>query len=285
MKVLVTGATGFIGSHVIPELLKSDVGVIATSNNPEAAKKAGWFERVKFIEFDLGKAAEKNDLFAFFDSPDKMIHLAWENLPNYKELFHLEKNLFIDYFFLKKIITDGLNDLSVAGTCLEYGMTDGEKNEEMVTDPKFPYPMAKDFLRKMLEQLRIKTGFSLKWIRLFYIFGKGQSEKSLYTMMENAVKNDDKEFKMSGGEQLRDFLPVEKIAENIVKISLQDKIDGIINCCSGDPRTVKSFVEDYFKEKKKDIKLITGHYPYPDYEPFRFWGDTKKLNSILNSEK
>ena len=92
--------------------------------------------------------------------------------------------------------------------------------------------------------------------------------------------NGDKEFKMSGGEQLRDFLPVEKVADNISKFSLQDSVTGIINCCSGQQQSVRKFVEDYFASKGKEIKLVLGHYPYPAYEPFAFWGDVNKLNSV-----
>ena len=44
---------------------------------------------------------------------------------------------------------------------------------------------------------------------------------------------------MSGGEQERDYLPIEKVAEYIVTIALQDNISGIINCCSGKPIKVK----------------------------------------------
>ena len=87
---------------------------------------------------------------------------------------------------------------------------------------------------------------------------------------------------MSGGEQLRDYLPVEKVAEYIVKISLQDKIGGVINCCSGEPIPIRKLVENYLIEKNKNIKLNLGYYPYPEYEPMAFWGDTNKLNKVIN---
>lgn len=281
MKVLVTGATGFIGNYLIKELLKNNVDVIATSENTAAAKTSGWYDKVEFIEFDLNKSIDgKENLFKYFNSPDKVIHLAWENLPNYNELFHFEKNLFANYNFLKKLVIDGLKDLTVTGTCLEYGMKNGCLDETMTADPKNPYAIAKDTLRKFLEQLQSKNDFVLKWVRLFYIYGKGQSEKSLYSLLENAVNNNDSEFKMSPGDQIRDYLPVEEVANNLVTISLQDKVTGIINCCSGKPTSVKRFVEDYFSLKEKKIKLITGFYPYPDYEPFAFWGDSVKLNSV-----
>ncbi|MEP7145902.1 MAG: NAD-dependent epimerase/dehydratase family protein, partial [bacterium] len=242
MKVMVTGASGFIGDQIIRYLLKKNIEVIASSYDQKKARTFEWFDKVKFLEFDINDSSGyKNNLFEYFASPDKLIHLSWENLPNYKELFHFEKNLFSDYCFLKKLISDGLKDLTVAGTCLEYGMVNGCLKESLTADPKNPYAIAKDTLRKFIEQLNNENKFSFKWIRLFYIYGKGQSDKSLYSQMEKAVLNNSKEFRMSGGEQLRDFLPVEKVSENLTEISLQNTITGIINCCSGQPQSVRSF--------------------------------------------
>ncbi len=87
---------------------------------------------------------------------------------------------------------------------------------------------------------------------------------------------------MSGGEQERDYLPVEKVAEYIVAVALQNDVNGIINCCSGKPIKIKELVTNYLKENNADIKLNRGYYPYPDYEPMSFWGDDTKLKQILN---
>jgi dTDP-6-deoxy-L-talose 4-dehydrogenase (NAD+) len=85
---------------------------------------------------------------------------------------------------------------------------------------------------------------------------------------------------MSGGEQLRDYLPVEVVAENIVKIALQNKIQGIINNCSGQPISIRRLVEEYLQKTGAKIDLNLGYYPYPTYEPHAFWGCTKKLERI-----
>jgi dTDP-6-deoxy-L-talose 4-dehydrogenase (NAD+) len=87
----------------------------------------------------------------------------------------------------------------------------------------------------------------------------------------------DKIFNMSGGEQLRDYLPVEIAAENIVKITLQNKLQGIINNCSGKPISIRRLVEEYLKTNEKNIELNLGYYPYATYEPFAFWGCINKL--------
>jgi dTDP-6-deoxy-L-talose 4-dehydrogenase (NAD+) len=177
-----------------------------------------------------------------------------------------------------------LPDLTVTGTCFEYGMQEGCLSENMAVHPNNPYGKAKNELRIKLEALKDKYSFHLKWVRLFYMYGEGQHPNSLLSQLENAIREGKSSFDMSGGEQVRDYLPVEKVAQNIVSVALQQKVEGIINNCSGIPVTVKQLVEEYLEQKHKKIKLNFGVYPYPDYEPMRFWGDTGKLKMILADE-
>jgi len=282
MKILVTGATGFLGNYLINDLLTHGIEVIATSRSEDKARTCNWFPQVEYVPFDINDSEKTDvDLFQYFKLPDKLIHLAWEGLPNYKELFHIERNLIPNYYFLKRMIEGGLKDITVTGTCFEYGMQSGCLSESSPSDPQNPYAIAKDSLRRFITVLNAKEQFSFKWVRLFYMYGKGQSDKSLFTQLEKAVANGDKEFNMSGGEQIRDFLSVEEVVTNIRKIALTNANIGIINCCSGKPQTVKSFVENYLSSKGKSIKLNLGYYPYPDYEPMEFWGDASKLNKLI----
>jgi len=284
MKVLVTGSCGFIGNYVIKELIKrNDFSIIATDINTKKAKNFEWFKDVRFIECNLNN--KKENFFAFFENPDYLIHLAWEGLPNYNEIYHFERNYITNYHFIKNMVINGISDVSAIGTCLEYGLKEGCLSENLIANPITPYGLAKDTLRKSLEILTNKINFNFKWIRLFYIFGKGQNPKSLLPQLEKAIEDNIKVFNMSGGEQLRDYLSVEKVAEYIVKISLQNKINGIINCCSGNPISIRKLVENYLKERGKNIKLNLGYYDYPNYEPMAFWGDNKKLKLIIKDYK
>ncbi len=284
MKVLVVGSTGFIGSHIMEYLCrntKNDINIIATTRNIEKAKKFTWFndKKVNIIEFDILQT--NSDAYDRLKRPDIMIHLAWDGLPDYKNISHIERNLFENYFFIRDMIHGGLKDLTFTGTCFEYGIKNGPLSEDMETDPITPYAVAKDSLRRFLQELQKIKNFNLKWLRLFYVYGNRQSPKSLLSQLDKAINNNEKVFNMSGGEQLRDYLPVEKLSEYIIKVAFQNKITGIINCCSGKPISIRNLVENYIKEKNADIKLNFGYYPYLDHEPMAFWGDDSKLRNIL----
>jgi dTDP-6-deoxy-L-talose 4-dehydrogenase (NAD+) len=284
-KVLVTGASGFIGNYVVQRLLQMNCSVIATSANEQKAKQYEWFESVRYIPFDFSEISEVVDYYNFFEKPDRLIHLAWEGLPNYKSLFHIEENLPRHFTFLKNLIGGGLPDLTITGTCLEYGLQEGTLSEDMPCFPSNPYAIAKDSLRKFVEELTKTRPINFKWIRLFYLYGKGQNPNSLLSQLDKAVKAGEALFNMSGGEQVRDYLPVEEVAFIIATSALQESVTGIINCCSGEPVSIRKFVEDYCKENKISIKLNLGYYPYTDYEPMRFWGDTQKLKDMMEAAR
>ncbi len=278
MKILVTGATGFIGNHLIERLLSKNHFVIATSSSFNKAVKFSWFSKVKYIEYDLSQNHNVN-LFDFFDKPDLLIHLAWKGLPNYENLIHIEYNLMDQYFFLKNLINGGLKKVAVTGTCFEYGFVNGEISANTTTYPQNSYAISKDTLRKFLFELQKVYYFELKWLRLFYLYGEGQSPSSLYSQLIENINNNADFFNMSLGEQIRDFSYIKDAIEQIISISVNTEGTFIENICSGCGVSVRSFVEKIIEEKKSNIKLNLGYYKYSPLEPFEFWG--KKSNSIL----
>lgn len=280
MKILVTGATGFIGNHVIRCLLENakDHDIIATSANPEKAGTFDWFDKVTYVSCDFHK--EKVNFFEKFNRPEVVIHLAWSGLPNYSAPFHIEENLPANLAFLINFIENEVKKIAVAGTCCEYGLLEGCLAEDMPSNPVTMYGLAKDTLRRSLELLTVNRAVMLNWIRIFYLYGPGQNSKAIIPLLEHAIQCGEKVFNMSGGAQLRDYLPVEQAAGYICKIALQDKIPGIVNCCSGTPISIKNLIENRIKELHADIALNPGYYPYPDYELMEFWGDDRKLRII-----
>lgn len=278
VKVAVTGASGFVGRHVLAELSKNQADIIAVTRDAKRLQAVP--SGVRVVQMDI--ASPGGDCFTQIGSPDVLIHLAWDGLPNYKSLHHIESELPKQYLFLKTLIEAGLPSLFVAGTCFEYGMQSGELAEDVKPAPNNSYSYAKDALHQQLEFLKASKPFNLIWGRLFYMFGEGQSVTSIYSQLKDAVIRGDSVFNMSGGEQLRDYLPVTEVAQKIVQLALSDRADsGVVNVCSGKPVSVRRLVEQWLEENGWQIKLNLGHYPYPDYEPLAYWGDAAKLDTVL----
>ena len=204
--------------------------------------------------------------------PDVLIHLAWGGLPNYKSLHHFDFELPKQYFFLRSLVNQGLKFIVVTGTCFEYGMQYGGLSSDISTHPTNPYGFAKDALRSQLQYLQLHYPFKLIWARLFYLYGPGQSKNSLLSQLEHAVSTGEKQFKMSGGEQLRDYLLVSEVANQLITLAKQKPHDRTLNICSGKPQSVRTIVENHIKNNNWNIDLDLGHFPYPDYEPMAFWG-------------
>jgi len=276
MRVAVTGATGFVGRHVVARLLERGHAVVASARNDERARAMPWIERVDFIRCDLHE--DFRPLLAA--DADALIHLAWPGLPNYRDYFHVDRNLVADIRFLKAAVDRGWRQLMVAGTCLEYGMRYGPLTEDMATSPTTPYGFAKDALRKALQLLQKESPFVLQWMRLFYMYGDGQNPASLLGQLNKAIDEGRATFDMSMGDQLRDYLPVEQVAVNFVLALENPQCEGVINCCSGKPISVIDLVSQRCRARASPIELNRGHYPYPDYEPLAFWGVPSKLAGL-----
>lgn len=212
---------------------------------------------------------------------DAVVHLAWPGLPNYGDLSHFEDTLPTQYRFLKSLVEGGVRQLLVTGTCFEYGMQNGALREDAPTVPASPYALAKDVLRRFLESLQRTHPFTLQWARLFYIYGEGQNPGSLLAQLDRAVDNGDAVFNMSGGEQLRDYLPVKAVASRLAALLERRQVNGIVNICCGRPVSVRRLVERHLAERNARIRLNLGHYPYPEYEPLAFWGDGERFEAIM----
>ena len=268
LKIAVTGATGFIGRHVITELLKHNVEIIATYHVKKNVERHS--SRLSWLPLDISKPSD--NIFSKIGRPDVLIHLSWSGLPNYNSPHHYEEELHNQYVFLKNMIVGGLKSVVVAGTCFEYGMQSGALSVDIETKPMNSYSFAKDSLRKQLEFLKLEHEYKLIWARLFYMYGDGQSELSLLPQLRKAVKERRNSFKMSGGEQLRDYMHINKVAVSLVKLAFHEKFSGLVNICSGEPKSIRSIVEEWISENVWKIKLELGYYPYPEYEPMEFWG-------------
>lgn len=281
MKVLVTGATGFVGRHLVAELVAAVHEVTAVARHPGRLAEMQWRDAVRFIACDV-HADDVTAILAF--APDVLVHLAWPGLPNYRQAFHFERNLPADYRFLKRMVEGGVGQILVAGTGAEFGMLSGALAEDGATAPVNAYGIAKDSLRHFLQHLQLCRPFVLQWVRLFHMYGPGQNPESLLAQLDMAIDEKAASFDMSGGEQLRDYLPVQEVARRISLLVSRPDINGVINCCSGTPISVRRLVESRIAERGAALEMNLGVYPYPDYEPIAYWGRVGKLAALLDLE-
>lgn len=276
----VTGASGFVGRHVVRALGLAGAEVVAISRASSVRIDP---PGTKVVLMDMAEC--DSDPFLRMGRPDTLIHLAWEGLPNFRAERHLDTELPVQKAFLEACIRSGLKHLIVTGTCLEYGMQAGVLHESLTTNPITTYGKAKDLLRCELERLQEQHEFGLTWLRMFYVYGAGQAPTSLYSQLRNAVATHSRTFAMSPGDQIRDFMPVEDAAGDIAQLALLGVDGGILNLCSGQPDTVVNMVQRWLRTWNASLELQLGIYGYPDYEPFAFWGARTKLDELLETSK
>lgn len=280
--VLVTGATGFVGRHLVAALLARGMTVRAVARRLEVARQMPWFDSVEFIQADVH--ADDLDVTALTAGIDTLAHLAWPGLPNYQALVHFERTLPADYRFIKNVVAEGVGQVMVTGTCFEYGLQSGPLSEQTAARPNTPYGLAKHTLRLFLEALQREQPFTLQWARLFYLHGSGQNPNSLLASLDRAIDAGDTSFNMSAGDQLRDYLAIEDAAGWLARLLAQPGLNGVINCCSGQPVSVRALVEQRLRQRHSSIALNLGHYAYSAHEPMAFWGVNERLRQLAGEE-
>ena len=254
----------------------------AVARNIEAARALPWFNDVEFVAADI---QDPNlDVPALTEGIDFIAHLAWTGLPNYQALFHFERNLPLDYAFLKRVVEAGVNQVLVTGTCFEYGLQSGPLSEAVAAQPNTPYGLAKHTLRLFLEALQRERPFTLQWARLFYLHGEGQNPNSLLASLDRAIDAGDPQFNMSAGDQLRDYLEISQAASLLASLIARRDVEGVINCCSGQPVSVRALVEQHVRQRQSSIALNLGHYGYSAHEPMAFWGVAQRISQLAGEE-
>lgn len=273
-KILVTGATGYIGAHVVKVLLKKGYHVIASSLSYE-----GLDSRVERSSVPIF-SGQKN-IYQALGKPDVCIHLAWQDGFVHNSPAHMA-NLSKHVQFCYNMMESGLPMLSVMGTMHEVGYWEGKIDENTPCNPLTQYGIAKNALRQSLLLFAKTTSCALHWLRAFYITGDDFKSNSIFSKIVRAVKEGKKEFPFTMGKNKYDFIDVDTLAEMIVAASVQSRINGIINVCTGKPISLAERVEKFILENNYDIKLNYGIFPDRPYDSPGVWGDPQKIDAILN---
>lgn len=273
--VLVTGAGGYIGRHVVTALLDGGYEVTAIVRN---RSRSAVDERAQLVQADVLDPAL--DVTTLTDQqPAAVVHLAWQdgfahNAPSHMML------LSAHYAFLSKIVDWGVGRLSVLGTMHEVGYWEGAIDAETPTNPLSLYGIAKDALRKAaFTSLADKT--SLTWLRCYYIYGDDRNNNSIFTRLLEAHDHGRTTFPFTSGKNKYDFIKVEELGRQIATVVSTPDLQGIINCGTGTGVSLADTVESFIQENDLGISLEYGKFPDRPYDSPGVWGDATLIRSLM----
>lgn len=276
MKVLVTGAGGYMGSHVVKQLLNMGVTVIANDFNLDRVDS-----RAQKVAMDI---FGEDNIFSKLEEPDVCLHLAWKDGFIHNSNAHMEE-LSKHYKFIKNMTDSGLKQIAVMGSMHEVGYHVGPIDENVPCNPVSMYGIAKDALRRSIFLLLKDKEVTVQWLRAYYIYGDDKYSNSIFGKIIRAEEEGQREFPFTTGKNKYDFIHVNDLAYMIASCVVQNKIDGIINCCTGEPVSLAEKVESFIKEHNLNIRLKYGAYPDRPYDSPEVWGDNTKIKSILSEQK
>lgn len=273
MKVLVTGANGYLGQGIVKSLLDRGAEVIATD------QKTGLIDpRASIVQCNLFSV---NNPFEFFEKPDILLHLAWrDGFVHYSDA-HIQ-DLPLHYAFLKSFAKSDLKKIAVAGSMHEIGFFEGSIKEDTPCHPITPYGISKNALRELARMLCTQEKKEFMWLRGYYIVGNSKYGSSIFSKITSAEEEGKKEFPFTLGQNQFDFIDYDEFCRQVAEAVIQDEIQGIINICSGHPEKLADRVERFIKENGYSIQLKYGAFPDRPYDSKAVWGDSTKIDKIMS---
>ena len=271
MKVVVTGASGYIGRHVVDALIKMHHEVIAVD-----MINKGINTDAKFLSLDIFS----DDIYNKLGRPDACIHMAWKDGFNHASDAHMGM-LSKHYAFIKNMIDGGVKYLSVMGTMHEIGYYEGCVDENTPTNPLSMYGIAKNALRQSSLLLAEKSNTALMWLRAYYILGDDSNNNSIFSKITQMEHEGKASFPFVSGKNKYDFINVDELAKQIAIASTQSEVTGIINCCSGKPVSLADKVNEFIEKNHFSIRPDYGKFPERPYDSPAIWGDNTKINLMM----
>lgn len=273
MKVLVTGANGYLGLGIVQKLLDDGIEVIAADYNTSRCDKRAQCESCDLFEIV--------DPYNYFGQPDVVLHLAWQDGFVHNSDRHMD-NIPLHHKFLKKMFESDVKRVAVMGSMHEIGFYEGSIDENSMCNPMSLYGIAKNTIRNDAEYLAKFNNKKMQWLRGYYIVGNTSYGCSIFSKIMQAVEIGKKEFPFTMGLNQFDFLDYEKFCEQVVATIEQDDVTGIINICSGRPEKLADRVERFIVENNLDIKLEYGAFPDRPYDSKAVWGNNSKIRQIMD---
>jgi len=242
-RILLTGASGFVGKQVLKHLSAHDVRLTLILRED----KESFFSKYPAVD----SVILTQDLFSesvewwanILNGIDIVIHLAWYVEPD--SYLHAPQNLDClngSLNLTRGAVLAGVKRFVGIGTCFEYDLSQGVLSTETRLKPLTLYASAKASLYICLSSWLSTHSVEFSWCRLFYLYGEGEDERRLTPYVHKQLKNGEA-VNLTSGKQIRDYLNVFIAGKKIAETALSHQI-GPINICSGIPVTIREYVEN-----------------------------------------
>ncbi len=275
MKILVTGANGYLGQGIVRSILNNGHCVVATDFNTQFVD-----ERAERIVCNL---FEVDNPYSFFGEPDVLLHLAWRDGFVHYSSAHID-DLPKHYAFIKKMVDGGIQQVAVMGSMHEIGFFEGSINESTPCHPTTPYGIGKNALRDLTQMICKQKNIVFQWLRGYYIVGNSKFGSSIFSKITAAVDEGKTEFPFTLGQNQYDFIDYPDFCAQVAAVVGQKNEQGIINICSGKPEKLADRVERFIKENGYRIKLQYGAFPDRPYDSKAIWGNDTKIRKIMENQ-
>lgn len=271
MKILVTGANGYLGKGVVKQLLDDNINVIATDFAEDKIDT-----RATIKTADIFKIS---DPYEYFEKPDALLHMAWRDGFVHSSINHIN-DLPKHYEFICKMVDSGVKKVAAMGSMHEIGFFEGSINEATPCNPQSLYGISKNALRRLLELKCKEKNTIFQWLRGFYIVGNTEDGSSIFSKIVQANHKGAVDFPFTMGLNQFDFLDYDVFCKYVSDSVEQDEVTGIINICSGRPEKLADRVERFIKENSFNVKLKYGAFPDRPYDSKAIWGDDFKIRMV-----
>ena len=277
-KIVITGANGYIGSHLTKEMLDAGYEVTAIDINNGRIDSRANYKNIDLYNPDT-------DLYTELGKPDIVMHFACKDVPVHNSLYHVEY-IYKNFLMIKKLIDSGLKHIVTVGSMHDVGYWEGAIDENTPTNPRTFYGVSKDTLRRLVEIYTSDKDVCYQHLRFYYTYGDDeQSSGSIFSKILQMSKEGKDMFPFTDGKNKFDYIEIHELAKQIRMAVEQNEICGIINCCSGEPVAIGEMVDNFIKNHHLKIKPQYGAYPKRAYDSPAVWGDNSKIKKIMEQHK
>ncbi|MER2129847.1 NAD-dependent epimerase/dehydratase family protein [Leuconostoc lactis] len=276
MKILVTGANGFLGRGIVDEIIKTGHTVVAAGF--ETNKVSSDAIRINGDMFEVA------DPYEYYGQPDVLLHLAYKDGFVLNSEAHMQ-NLVQHATFINKMVTSGIKQVAVMGTMHEIGFFEGSVDENTPTHPMNFYGIAKNAIRDYTSLVTKNNDVIMQWLRAFYIVDGTAYGNSIFSKLFAAAERGDKTFPFTTGKSQYDFLDYGDFSRYVAAAVTQTEVQGIINISSGEPERLSDRVERFISDHHLNIKLDYGAFPDRPFDSKAIWGDNTKIQKILSNQR